>query len=231
MPDLRERLLYPRAGWLSLGLLVVMALALTWAVQGAEWLDQLEFLPPVALWAIVGGALLGVLPMQRGLLAPARPPSSARASCCGPSAASTTPRSARSVASARCATTSSAGRSPCCAPATRAAVAVCHRPRRAHVGDRLHGRLRRLSPQPGARRHPAARRGDDRQPVGDLHRPVRPPAAVRDRGAAALAARRARRPPGRLAAPAGEREPRGARRRSCARASSSPARASSWPGS
>ena len=64
MPDLRERLLYPRAGWLSLGLLVIMGLALTWAVQGAHWLDQLEFLPPVAFWAIITGALLGVLPLR-----------------------------------------------------------------------------------------------------------------------------------------------------------------------
>ena len=61
MPDLRHRLLYPRAGWLSLGLLLVMVLALTWAVQGAKWLDQLEFLPPVGFWALVVGALLGVL--------------------------------------------------------------------------------------------------------------------------------------------------------------------------
>jgi len=64
VPDLRERLLYPRAGWLSLGLLMVMALALSWAVQGANWLDQLEFLPPVAFWAIIVGALLGVLPLS-----------------------------------------------------------------------------------------------------------------------------------------------------------------------
>ena len=64
MPDLRERVLYPRAGWLSLGLLVIMGLALTWAVQGAHWLDQLEFLPPVAFWAIFTGALLGVLPLR-----------------------------------------------------------------------------------------------------------------------------------------------------------------------
>jgi transglutaminase-like putative cysteine protease len=59
--ELRERLLYPKAGWLSLGLLAVMALALAWSVQGAKWLDQLEFLPPVALWAVVTGALLGML--------------------------------------------------------------------------------------------------------------------------------------------------------------------------
>lgn len=61
MPDLRERLLYPRAGWLSLGLLIVMALAVAWSVQGAGWLEQIEFLAPVALWAVVIGAVLGML--------------------------------------------------------------------------------------------------------------------------------------------------------------------------
>ncbi|MGI8659054.1 MAG: transglutaminase TgpA family protein [Candidatus Limnocylindria bacterium] len=61
MSDLRERILYPRAGWLSLGLLVVMGLALAWAIQGPEWLEQLEFLPPVAFWAMLVGAALGVL--------------------------------------------------------------------------------------------------------------------------------------------------------------------------
>lgn len=70
VPELRERLLYPRAGWLSLGLLIVMALALSWAVQGANWLDQLDFLPPVALWAILAGALLGVLPVSVVLTLP-----------------------------------------------------------------------------------------------------------------------------------------------------------------
>ncbi|MGH2384283.1 MAG: transglutaminaseTgpA domain-containing protein, partial [Candidatus Limnocylindria bacterium] len=71
MPELRERLLYPRAGWLSLGLLIVMGLALSWAVQGANWLDQLDFLPPVALWAILAGALLGVLPLTVVITLPA----------------------------------------------------------------------------------------------------------------------------------------------------------------
>lgn len=61
VPELRERLLYPRAGWLSLGLLAVMALAVTWSVQGARWLDQTDFLVPVALFAVVAGALLGML--------------------------------------------------------------------------------------------------------------------------------------------------------------------------
>ena len=61
MADLRERLLYPRAGWLSLGLLAVMALAVAWSVQGARWLEQLGFLAPVALCAVLAGALLGML--------------------------------------------------------------------------------------------------------------------------------------------------------------------------
>ena len=91
MADLRERLLYPKAGWLSLGLLLVMALALTWAVQGAEWLDQLEFLPPVALWALVAGAILGVLPISVYCHPVARAPSPARPWSCGRSAANTTP--------------------------------------------------------------------------------------------------------------------------------------------
>jgi transglutaminase-like putative cysteine protease len=61
VPDLRERLAYPKAGWLSLGLLIVMALAVAWSVQGAGWLDEMEFLAPVAVWAVLAGALLGML--------------------------------------------------------------------------------------------------------------------------------------------------------------------------
>ncbi|MGH2429378.1 MAG: transglutaminaseTgpA domain-containing protein [Candidatus Limnocylindria bacterium] len=70
MPDLRERLLRPRPGWLSLGLLGVMLLALTWSVQGAAWLDQLDFLGPVALWAILFGAILGILPISVAAVLP-----------------------------------------------------------------------------------------------------------------------------------------------------------------
>jgi transglutaminase-like putative cysteine protease len=59
--ELVERLRYPRAGWISLVLLGVMALALAWSVQGANWLDQMDFLVPVALYAVIAGALLGML--------------------------------------------------------------------------------------------------------------------------------------------------------------------------
>jgi transglutaminase-like putative cysteine protease len=38
-----------------------MALAVAWSVQGANWLEQMEFLAPIALWAVLFGALLGML--------------------------------------------------------------------------------------------------------------------------------------------------------------------------
>jgi hypothetical protein len=63
VPDLKDRVLYPRAGWLSLGLIAVMALALAWSVQGAAWLPHLEYLAPIALYAVLVGAILGVLPV------------------------------------------------------------------------------------------------------------------------------------------------------------------------
>ena len=61
MSELAERLRYPRAGWISLVLLGVMALALAWSVQGANWLEQMDFLVPVALYAVIAGSLLGML--------------------------------------------------------------------------------------------------------------------------------------------------------------------------
>ena len=61
MPDLRGRFAHPRAGWLGLGLLIIMALSVTWSVQGAGWLDEMEFLAPVAVSAVLAGALLGIL--------------------------------------------------------------------------------------------------------------------------------------------------------------------------
>ncbi|MCC6617400.1 MAG: transglutaminase domain-containing protein [Chloroflexi bacterium] len=61
MPELRDRILHPRAGWLSIGLLGVMATSLAWSVQGAAWLDQLGFLVPVAIVAVLTGVLLGML--------------------------------------------------------------------------------------------------------------------------------------------------------------------------
>ena len=64
MPDLRDRILYPRAGWLSLGLIAVMGLAVAWSIQGAEWLPRLDYLAPVALYAVLAGAILGVLPIS-----------------------------------------------------------------------------------------------------------------------------------------------------------------------
>jgi transglutaminase-like putative cysteine protease len=59
--ELLDRIRYPRAGWLSLGLLAVMALSVAWSVQGAAWLDRLEYLAPLALWAVLFGGLIGVV--------------------------------------------------------------------------------------------------------------------------------------------------------------------------
>jgi hypothetical protein len=59
--ELLTRLRSPRAGWLSLFLLWVMLLALAWAVQGAAWLDQLDFLVPLALFGALAGSLIGLL--------------------------------------------------------------------------------------------------------------------------------------------------------------------------
>lgn len=61
MPDPRQRAATAPPGWLSLGLLMVMALALAWAVQEAAWLEQMDYLVPVVLWAVAAGALLGWL--------------------------------------------------------------------------------------------------------------------------------------------------------------------------
>ena len=50
MSSFCDRLARPREGWLSLALLIVMLLASAWAMQRADWLEQSEYLVPVALW-------------------------------------------------------------------------------------------------------------------------------------------------------------------------------------
>ena len=212
MADLRERVLYPKAGWLSLGLLLVMALALTWAVQGAEWLDQLEFLPPVALWALVAGAILGVLPisvvwsLSLGAVAGA----AVVLWAIGGEYHTALDQAGRieALRDDLVSWTVTVLRTGYPAELSPYAIGLGA----LMWSTALHGRVRGLSPQPGARRHRAPRRRDDRQPVGHVHQPARPSHPVRGRGTPALAARRARRPAGRLAAPPREREPGGARR-------------------
>jgi len=60
MPDWARPYLKPREGWLSALFLLVMALCVVWSVQAAHWLPQSEFLTPIAFYAIVAGALLGI---------------------------------------------------------------------------------------------------------------------------------------------------------------------------
>ncbi len=66
----RRSLPGPREGWLSVVLLGVMLLSLCWAVQAAAWLDQMDFLAPVALWALVAGLLLGTSRLSVALTIP-----------------------------------------------------------------------------------------------------------------------------------------------------------------
>ena len=70
MPESVRRFLHPREGWLSLALLLVMLLALTWSVQAAGWLERLEFLMPVAFYAALAGAVLALLPLSVAVTLP-----------------------------------------------------------------------------------------------------------------------------------------------------------------
>jgi transglutaminase-like putative cysteine protease len=60
MPEWTRRYVHPREGWLSAVFLLVMAFAVVWSVQSAQWLVQSEFLTPIAFYAIAVGALLGI---------------------------------------------------------------------------------------------------------------------------------------------------------------------------
>jgi transglutaminase-like putative cysteine protease len=65
-----RRFVRPREGWLSLGLLFVMLLALGWSIQTAAWLEHLDFLVPVAFYAVIVGAVLALLPLSVVLTLP-----------------------------------------------------------------------------------------------------------------------------------------------------------------
>ena len=54
----------PREGWLSVGLVAVMMLALAWSVQEAGWLDRLDFVIPAALVSVAAGTLLALSPIR-----------------------------------------------------------------------------------------------------------------------------------------------------------------------
>ncbi|HET9879557.1 MAG TPA: transglutaminase domain-containing protein [Candidatus Limnocylindria bacterium] len=64
MPDWAHRFIRPREGWLSLFLLFVMLLSAGWSVQAVGWLDEGDFLVPVAIWGMLAGATLALLPLS-----------------------------------------------------------------------------------------------------------------------------------------------------------------------
>jgi len=68
--DLLKRYLHPREGWLSLALVMVMLLALGWSLQRAEWFDQLDYLVPLALYAAIAGAILGLTRVSVTIILP-----------------------------------------------------------------------------------------------------------------------------------------------------------------
>ena len=70
MPEGLRRYLQPREGWLSAALLMVMLLSLSWSVQRAEWLEQSEFLVPIAFFALLLGAVLGLSSLSVAIVLP-----------------------------------------------------------------------------------------------------------------------------------------------------------------
>jgi transglutaminase-like putative cysteine protease len=60
IPEELRRYLQPREGWMAYLLLFVMLLTVGWSVQRAGWLEQAEFLIPVAFYASLLGSLLGM---------------------------------------------------------------------------------------------------------------------------------------------------------------------------
>ena len=70
MPEWLRRYLRPREGWLSMGLVLAMLLALAWSLQRAQWFDQLDFLVPLAVTAAIAGALLGLSRLSVVLVIP-----------------------------------------------------------------------------------------------------------------------------------------------------------------
>ncbi|HYM52954.1 MAG TPA: transglutaminaseTgpA domain-containing protein [Candidatus Dormibacteraeota bacterium] len=70
MPEWLRVYQRPREGWLALGLLFVMLLSLGWAVQRAGWLDRLEFIVPVAFYAVLLGTVLGLSRLSVAIVIP-----------------------------------------------------------------------------------------------------------------------------------------------------------------
>jgi len=70
MPEGLRRYLQPREGWLSAALLMVMLLSLSWSVQRALWLEQTEFLVPIAFFALLLGTVLALSPLSVTLTLP-----------------------------------------------------------------------------------------------------------------------------------------------------------------
>jgi transglutaminase-like putative cysteine protease len=60
VPELLRRFVFPREGWLSGVLIMVMLLALGWSVQQARWFEPIGFVIPIAYLAALTGVILGL---------------------------------------------------------------------------------------------------------------------------------------------------------------------------
>jgi transglutaminase-like putative cysteine protease len=60
VPERLRRYVQPREGWTSYLLLLIMLFSLAWSVQQAAWLRQEDSLLPIAVYASLLGALLGL---------------------------------------------------------------------------------------------------------------------------------------------------------------------------
>jgi transglutaminase-like putative cysteine protease len=70
VPEWIRPYLRPREGWLALGLLFVMLLSLAWSIQEAAWIDHLEFIVPVAFYAVILGALFALSRLSVAIVIP-----------------------------------------------------------------------------------------------------------------------------------------------------------------
>src|SRR6266540_3418841 len=70
VPEALRAYLRPREGWLALGLLLVMVLSLGWSVQRAGWIGRLDYIVPLAFYAVLLGMVLALSRLSVAIVVP-----------------------------------------------------------------------------------------------------------------------------------------------------------------
>jgi transglutaminase-like putative cysteine protease len=70
VPEALRAYLRPREGWLALGLLLVMVLSLGWSVQRAGWIERLDYIVPLAFYAVLLGMVLALSRLSVAIVVP-----------------------------------------------------------------------------------------------------------------------------------------------------------------